>query len=279
MKGYKNNNLLLLTFLKREFDIDELEDVNYRMIQSYVEYLILSGKKESYVNGLIKVFSAYFKYCEQGQYINRNPMNRVKWQKEEIPMIETYTDNEVMSMVNYYSGSRYLDIRNKLIMVLLFDTGIRNAELCNLKLEDIRNTSIKVYGKGKKVRYVPITAITNKQLIKYLRVREDYIKDKYMYQKEYLLLSQKGKQLTVETLERIVRDCGAATGVREYIRCSPHTCRHYYAQTMLKNGCDIYMLSKLLGHNNINITKRYLNSIVNEDILEKGAFHSPLMNM
>lgn len=106
MKGYKNNNLLLLTFLKREFDIDELEDVNYRMIQSYVEYLIQSGKKESYVNGLIKVFSAYFKYCEQEQYINRNPMNRVKWQKEEIPMIETYTDNEVMSMVNYYSGSR-----------------------------------------------------------------------------------------------------------------------------------------------------------------------------
>lgn len=71
MKGYKNNNLLLLTYLKREFDIVELEDVNYRMIQSYVDYLIQGGKKESYVNGLIKAFRAYFKYCEQEQYINR----------------------------------------------------------------------------------------------------------------------------------------------------------------------------------------------------------------
>ena len=110
-------------------------------------------------------------------------------------------------MARFFSGSRYLDIRNKLIMMILFDTGIRNFELCNLKLTDVRETYILIHGKGKKDRIVPISPILSKQLIEYDRVRDFYIKDKFAYQTEYLLLSQKGKQLTIATIERIVAEC------------------------------------------------------------------------
>ena len=164
-------------------------------------------------------------------------------------------------------------------MALLFDTGIRNSELCYLKTSDIRDTYINILGKGKKIRYVPITQVLNKYLIKYNRARTSYIRDKFNYDTEYLLLSQKGKRLTVEAIERVILICSRNSKVRKEIRISPHTCRHYYAQTQLKNGCDLFTVSHLLGHSNINITKRYLQSMHDDDVLIMGARTSPLMNL
>ena len=144
---------------------------------------------------------------------------------------------------------------------------------------DLCENAIRIHGKGKKIRYVPMTPAINKMMIRYLRTRENYIMDKYNYHTDYLLLSQKGKKLTPEAIERVVRTCGNGCKIREEIRCSPHTCRHYYAQAQLKNGCDLFTVSRLLGHNNINITKRYLNSIETDDMLMISQKTSPLRNI
>jgi site-specific recombinase XerD len=149
----------------------------------------------------------------------------------------------------------------------------------NLKISDIRNTYINILGKGKKIRHVPITATINKYLLRYLRIRKEYIKDKHNYDTEYLLLSQKGKKLTVEAVERVVLNCGINCNVREEIRISPHTCRHYYAQSQLKNGCDLFIVSRLLGHSKIDVTKRYLLSMERDDTLLLGAKNRPLTNL
>lgn len=280
VKGYKNNNLAMFRFIESEYGITELEETNHIVIRKYIEYLTQKNLSEVYINGLIKCFKAYFTYCMREQYICKNPMDKVNRQKEIIPMINTFTNDEVSRMIKYYNNSsKFLDNRNQLIMVLLLDTGIRNSELCGLKLTDVRDTYINIYGKGKKVRHVPITIIINKYMIKYLRIRENYIKDKINYDTDYLFLSQKGKKLTVETIERIVLKCGNGSGVRSEIRISPHTCRHYYAQTQLKNGCDLFTVAKLLGHSNINVTKRYLQSMHDEDTLIMAAKTSPLMNL
>ena len=85
--------------------------------------------------------------------------------------------------------------------------------------------------------------------------------------------------LTIETIERVVLEAGQSVGVREAVRISPHTCRHYYAQAQLRNGCDLYSLSKLLGHSNINITKIYLQSMNEDSFLEIAVKTSPLMNL
>lgn len=279
VKGLRNNNKRLFVFLRSEFKITELEEVKRIHIQAYVEYLSDLGRKETYVNTLLKSYRGFFRYCEDEEYIKENPMKKIKFQREEMPVIQTFNQNEVRNMIGYYSGRKFLDVRNKLIVVILFDSGIRNHELCDILLEDITDNSIKIHGKGKKIRYVPITPMINKMLIRYLRVRDVYICDKLNYQKEYLFLSQKGKKLTVETIERIIRTCGEETGVRKEIRCSPHTCRHYYAQAQLKNGCDLFTVSRLLGHNNINITKRYLSSLQTEDSLEMAIKTTPLSNL
>lgn len=279
LKGLRNNNLRFFRYLESVFSITELEEVKRIHVQAYISYLSDQGRKESYVNGIIKCFRGFFKYCVTEEYIQDSPMNRIKFQKEEITLIRTYNSTEVQRMIKFYSGRTFLNQRNKLIMVLLLDSGIRNTELCTLQVNDILENGIKIHGKGKKIRYVPLTPAINKALLPYLRVREGYIWDKYNYQTQYLFLSQKGKKLTPETVERVVKECGEQCNVRKELRCSPHTCRHYYAQTQLKNGCDLFTVSRLLGHSNINITKRYLNSMELDDLLEIAKETTPLKNL
>ena len=276
----RNSLQKMIYFIGETYGVTQLEKVKHIHLKGYVKYLTDLGRKETYVNGLIKSFRAFFKYCTEEEYIEVNPALKLSFQKEPEILITTFTDKEVEAMVNYYKGRRFLDIRNKLIMVILFDTGIRCSELCELKVTYVIANVINIQeGKGKKQRFVPLTPAINKWMMKYQLARQSYTLDKIGYAEEYLFLSQKGKPLTKATIERIVGACKEPCGVREEIRCSPHTCRHYYAQKQLRNGCDMYTVSRLLGHKTVTITKRYLQSITDEDIVDLGTKTSPLMNM
>jgi len=172
-------------------------------------------------------------------------------------VIKTFQDEEVIRMLDVYKERTFISIRNRCIMAMLFDTGIRKLELCTLGILDVKDIVIYIKGKGRKERIVPISPMLKKILIKYERVREEYIKDSIVREDAYFL-SFRGKRKTGEAVERVVKMCGAAAKIRSDIRCSPHTCRHYFAQAQLRNGLDVYSLSRLLGHENITITKRYL---------------------
>lgn len=123
------------------------------------------------------------------------------------------------------------------------------------------------FAKGIKERVVPISPMLKKIMIKYEREREEYIKDSIIKDYAYFL-SYRGKRMTGEEVERIVKICGKEAKIRSEIRCSQHICRHYFAQAQLRNGSDVYSLSRLLGHSTIEITKIYLQSIQDESIIE-----------
>jgi len=218
-----------------------------------------------------------FNYLHQEEYIPSNYITQVKFQKETKVIIQSFTDEEVSRMIKSYSNEKYLSSRNRCIIVILFDTGIRNSELCNITMTDIKENAILIHGKGDKQRFVPISPFLQKTMLQYEHKRNLFLKERY--EEEYYFLSQKGKRLTPETVERVVKDCGEQVGVNKNTRCSPHTCRHTYAQMQLKNGLDIYSLSRLLGHENISITKRYLQSMTDKDVLELAVKTSPLMNL
>ena len=115
-------------------------------------------------------------------------------------------------------------------------------------------------------------------MIKYERIKACYLSDDILNDDNYFL-SSRNKTLTTEAIQRIVKLAGQGDNVRKEIRCSPRTCRHYYAQAQLKNGLDVYSLSRLLGHESIVITKRYLEGIKDTEVLELGVKSSPLMNL
>lgn len=273
----RNNNLLFFSYLESEFNVATLEKLSHVHIKAYVKYKQSLGLSPTYINSILKNMSMFFKYLQDEEYIETNLAKKVRWQKEEKVIIKSFNDDEVSRMLKVYNYTTYLQARNKCMVALLFDTGIRNLELCSIKCEDIKSNAILIHGKGSKQRFVPITPGLAKIMLRYEQKRKLYVKERY--QDEYYFFSQKGKQLTINTVENVIRECGVIANVRKDIRCSPHTCRHYYAQAQLKNGLDVYSVSRLLGHEDISITKRYLQSIQDEDVLRMAIKTSPLMNI
>ena len=267
-------------YVKNEFNITELEQIRSPYIKKYINYLDKQGRSDKYMNQIIKVLRAFFKYCIQEEYISKidNPILKVQWVKEEKRLIETFTDNEAKKMLKQWNYKTFYNARNKAMVAVLFETGIRVLELCLLDLTDIRDEIILVHGKGNKERYVPISPALKKILIKYHRIRTGYIKNKILTTSAYFI-SNRGHRLTIEAVERVVRKTGEMAKVRNTIRCSPHTIRHYYAQFMLRHDNDLYTVSRLLGHENVNITKIYLQSLKDKEIVNMSMDTSPLMKL
>lgn len=278
IKGYYNNTLQFLTYLEKHDHMTELEAIRPPHIKKYMQYLISKKLSATYINGILKCLRSYFSYAVNEAYLTTNPAHKVSWQREGKVLIQTFTDEEVQSLMGVFDFSTFLSARNKLILAIAFDTGARNTEICDILEDDIHENVILIHGKGNKQRQVPLTAYLKKVLIRYSRIKAQYFDDKYIpYQN--LLLSRTGRPMTKEAMEHIFKQAGQVAHVRPEIRCSPHTARHYYAQTNLRNGLDLYSVSRLLGHENINITKRYLQSLQDASIVDMALETSPLRNL
>ena len=277
IKSVRNNSTLFFYFLKSQYGVETIEKLNKTHIKAHLKYKCQLGLKPTYVNSILKNIRMFFNYLFEEEYIKENYAFSIHFQKETKTVIETFTEKEVKDMLKVYGYDTFLHARNKCIIAMLFDTGIRNLELCSMKCEDMKENAILIHGKGDKERVVPISPFLKKIMLKYEQKRNVYRKERY--QDEYYFFSQKGKKLTVETVENILKNCGKEANVNKAIRCSPHTCRHTFAQMQVKNGLDVYSLSRILGHENISITKRYLQSMRDIDILKLAVKSSPLMNL
>ena len=278
IKSYQNSNNLMIQWLIDNQNIADIEQVKPTDLKAYIFYKFDNNAKETYINGIIKNMRAFFKYAVENEYIANNPVFKVKWAKESKPLIKKFTNKQAVQLSNAFSNINYLESRNKTIIIMLLETGIRNNELCMLKDSSISDSVLTIFGKGNKERQVGISPILQKQLIIYNRIKKAYFEDKTIHN-DVLFLSRTGRKCTVNTIENIMNEAGERIGIDDNIRCSPHTCRHFYAQTMVKNGIDIYSLSRLLGHGNISITQRYLESMLDKDIVERSIKTSPLMNI
>lgn len=277
IKGYRNCIELLVRYCKEKHSITKVKEVSHLHTRMFFKELAETNHKESYINTLLKAYRAFFRYALNEGYIDVSPCDKVRWAREETPIIETFTDKEAKELIRAYSDYDYLSVRNKTILCMLIDTGIRCNELCILPTAAIQENVISIFGKGKKYRQVALSPCLEKMLLRYQKCKEAYFRYKNI--PDNLFLSRTGKPLTVEAVERIVRTAGETANVRSEIRCSPHTCRHYFAQSQLRNGMDVYSLSRIMGHNSISITQRYLNSLNDSAIVEKSVSASPLMNI
>lgn len=178
-KGYRNNIKAFMKYATIEYEIEELDDINSIHIKGYFLYLKSKGRKESYINNIFKGIRSFFNYCVEEEYVlsRKNPCLNVRWMKEERVVIKTFNDYEVWRMVNSFKMTDYYEARNKLIIMVLVDTGIRNLELCTLSMENILETTMIIEGKGNKQRYLYLSPMLKKHMIKYERIRNHYFRD------------------------------------------------------------------------------------------------------
>ncbi len=273
IRSYRNNLELFLRYLE-ENGVTEIEDISLAVIRKFTLYMIGRGKKATYVNGLLKTIKSFVQYCYDEGYGGFNTQKNFKWCKEDKTVITTFKPCHVKKMLSSCNGSDFLSFRDKAILSVLFETGIRCYELCCITPQDIHEDFILINGKNHKQRVVPVTPILKKTLIKYQAAKENYFTLKNT--DDYYFLSFHGKQLTNSAVEHIIKKHGEGI---EGVRVSPHTCRHFFAQTQVKMGTDLYTISRLLGHENIGITQIYLNSLRDEEVIQIAKQKSVLMNL
>lgn len=273
IKSYRNNTALFLKYAEQEFGIYNIKDIDAVHVKKYFKYKGDNGCTNVYINSIHKVLKAFFLYCKEEDYIIKNPVEKLKFSKNEIKVIDIFNDMEVKKLLTVYDYSNYLNARNKAVLALQFDTGARTTETINILNNDMHSDRVLIHGKGSKERYVPLSIELLKILKRYEKIKHIYFNKKEVSNNYFL--SRTGRPLTVEAIERIYTEAEKIVKIRKTVRCSPHTARHYFAVTMIKNN-DIYTVSKLLGHSKISTTQIYLASLTNEKIIEQGKVTSPL---
>ena len=274
IRGYRNSLNLFLRFCEQEAHIQEVEEINLAVVRQFSAYMNQKGRKGSYINGLLKVSKSFIQYCYDEGYGGFNTKKNFKWCKQDKAVIVAFKPCDVKQLLQESKGTDYIHVRDTAILTALFETGIRCWELCCIQKQDIHDDYIIIKGKNHKQRVVPITPVLQKALIKYNVCAADYFTLRGT--DDFYFLSNHGRQLTNSAVENIIKRYGQGI---EGVRVSPHTCRHFYAQQQVKMGTDLYTISRLLGHENIQITQSYLNSLRDEDIINNTKQRSVLMSL
>lgn len=283
---YKKMLKIFSDYLSQQ-NVEFIDDINANNVRRFLLQLKQKGRKETYINTHLKVIRSFFTFLIEEEYLQIDPTNKVKFFKETKVVIKTFTDEEVLKMIEVANISKYGNIkkttkfakfigtRNKLIIMILADTAIRVNELCSIKNEDIYKDKILItQGKGKKERFVYLSVSVMSQIMKYNRAKANNFKDVVI--DDYLILSRNGGKTMPLNIQEVLKKVGKDANVRKEIRCSPHTLRHYAAQSLLKNGVDLYSVSRILGHSNTKITEVYLRSLETDDVLINTRNKSPL---
>ena len=183
---------------------------------------------------------------------NNNPFVLIRLPKKEKKLPRFFYYNELEQLLDVPNLSNPLGQRDRVILEILYASGVRVSELINIKIVDINYEEIKVFGKGSKERIVRIGDYAREALDLYLN---DGYKKLNKHNSNYLFLNDNGNKLTTRGIRYILDNIIRKTSINKKI--SPHMLRHTFATHLLNEGCDILSVQELLGHENLSTTAIY----------------------
>jgi len=259
--AYSKDLESFLKFLKIRFNQDDLKEVNYSQIRYWITVLVDQKISNRSINRKISSLKTFYKFLIKIDELNCSPLSKHKALKTEKKVQIPFSVDEIRSVLDTNIGSDFEAIRNKLIIELFYSTGIRRAELINLKLIDVdfSQNQIKVLGKLNKERYIPLLENIQTTIRLYLKKREclELIEDEF-----YLILTSKGKKIYNSLVYRIVKNYFLEVSAK--VKKSPHILRHSFATHLLTNGADLNSVKELLGHSSLASTQVYTHNNISE---------------
>ena len=254
--SYINDLYYFYLFVKKDLDLVKEED-----IRDYLEYLNLKKDKSTSVSRKISTFKSFYKFLYLNEYIDKKeyPLSKISYPKTEKKLPKFIYYNDLLEIINESSKGKE-GLRDRLIIEMLYATGVRVSELVNIKINDIdfNNRRIIVCGKGNKERIVYYGEYAMKVLNDYLRGRENI-------NNQYLFLNNRGEKLTDRGVRYIIDNIMKNLSVKTHV--TPHVLRHTFATDMLNNGCDIKVVQELLGHSSLKTTEVYTH-VTNDRLKE-----------
>jgi site-specific recombinase XerD len=223
------------------------------------------------VNTYFRRLRTFFGWLKREGLVSANPFENLKTPKLENKIIQSLTPAEIERLFKVCAGKSILDVRNRTIISILLDTGLRISELTNLDVEDVDLDSGSIlvrHGKGGKQRTVHIGNVAQKLLWKYISVYRTG-------EQTRLFLNRSNEPLDLNGMKILIR----RLGIKAKIRLHPHMLRHTFAITFLRNGGDVFSLKFLLGHSTLSMTEKYLRSLNDIDAAKAHHKFSPLDNL
>ena len=272
----KDNIIKFLNFLKNErayeegttiknYEIDLLQFADFIELNHY-DYLNLTKDQvrhflkyldSSHYKNISRHLSAlrsFYAYLVNQNIIEKNIFKSISSPKKEKKLPSFLQYSELEKMLDVCPLDTPFNIRNRLIIETLYDTGLRVSELVNIKLTDIdeKRREIKVLGKGNKERIVYFGDYEIEVLTKYLEVRPEILRKKT---NNYLFLNHLGNKLTDRGVRLIIDNIIKQAAIKHHV--SPHTLRHTFATHLLNEGADLKSVQELLGHASLSTTQIY----------------------
>lgn len=260
--AYKNDVTAFVAFLNEHHGDQDIQKAEYPLIRNWIVSLVEDQVGNRSINRKVSSLKAYYRFLQKTGSIANNPLSKHKALKTnkslEVPFSETEMDNvlQALEFTSDFEGQR-----DKLIIELLYATGMRRTELVNLKIKDVslETAMLKVLGKRNKERILPLLPSVVDQVKDYLRLRQELpqIKDT-----AYVFLTQKGHKVYENLVYRVINKYLSMVSTK--VKKSPHMLRHTFATHLLGMGADLNAVKELLGHSSLASTQVYTHNSIAE---------------
>ena len=262
IKAYENDIMSFSDYNKNEFDQSSISKVDYSQLRSWIVKLVESKISNRSINRKISSLNTYYKFLLKIEKIKKNPLDNHRALKTKKIIQLPFSEKEVISAldINNFQNS-FEGKRDRLIIEMLYSTGIRRIELIGIKLKDIDFSSkrIKVLGKRNKERFIPMLKSTILLINEYMDYRNELNRIK---SKDFLFLTSKGEKIYENLVYRITNKYFDYVSTK--VKKSPHILRHSFATHLLNNGADLNAVKDLLGHSSLAATQVYTNRSIEE---------------
>ena len=262
IKAYENDITSFSDYNKNEFDQSSINKVDYSQLRSWIVKLVESKISNRSINRKISSLNTYYKFLLKIEKIKKNPLDNHRALKTKKIIQLPFSEKEVINAldINNFQNS-FEGKRDRLIIEMLYSTGIRRIELTGLKIKDIDFSSkrIKVLGKRNKERFIPMLESTISLINEYMDYRNEL---KRIKSKDFLFLTSKGEKIYENLVYRITNKYFDYVSTK--VKKSPHILRHSFATHLLNNGADLNAVKDLLGHSSLAATQVYTNRSIEE---------------
>lgn len=259
LTAYANDLEQFTGFLATECNIDQPERADFRHIRSWIVSLVESGLDKSSVNRKIATLRNFYGFLLRRKVIALDPMTKIQALKASRKLPQ-YVEEKPMEMLlnDVEFPDTFEGVRDKLVLELLYGTGIRLSELTGLKTADVKlyEKTITVLGKRNKHRIIPLTQPLFELIQQYSQLKERTFEGQA--DATYLIVSDKGIQAYPMMIQRIVKRHLSVVTTLE--KKSPHVLRHSFATHLLNRGADLNAIKDLLGHSSLAATQIYTHT-------------------
>ena len=249
LESYARNIEKLASSLNESKKLDEIDASDVRAILSKLHRQGLGSRS---LQQWLSTLRTFFQYAVQKSWIKADPTSGISAPKANRPLPKTLDVDQMTQLLEIKSDS-WIDHRDRAMLELLYSSGLRLSELCSLNPEslDLQSSSIRVIGKGKKTRDLPVGSKAIDAIKSWLKVRSEELAEN----ETALFLNQRGKRISPRSVQLRLKTLATKQGLLNQV--NPHMLRHSFASHMLESSGDLRSVQELLGHSNISTTQIY----------------------